>query len=162
MDKAELRKETVRALRSFGERKSESEAIIAQLSSLDEWKTAETILAFSPMRDEVDITPLLADGRILLPYVENGMMYFAEPRRLQRSTMGFLEPEHVEAEYGEALMLVPLVGYNEKLYRLGRGGGFYDRYISSNGTRLKTIGLALSPSFLPSLKRRNMMQSLMP
>lgn len=63
--------------------------------------------------------------------------------------MGFLEPEMSEADYEKALMLVPLLGYNSKLCRLGRGGGYYDRYIRENRDRIRTIGLAFSASFFP-------------
>ncbi len=39
------------------------------------------------------------------------------------------------------LLIVPLVAYNDRMHRLGQGGGHYDRYLAENpGT--KTIGLA--------------------
>ena len=44
------------------------------------------------------------------------------------------------------VLLVPLVGYDNKLNRLGYGGGFYDRYIAKikKKKNIITIGLAFS------------------
>lgn len=148
MDKRALRKETVRKLRAFPFREEESGKIVSIILSLPEWQEAETVLAFQPMRDEPDITPLLSDPRVLLPYIE-GDMLFSSSKVFHKTKLGFLEPEHTEAGYTSALMLVPLVGYNSTRHRLGRGGGYYDRYIKKNRGRLVLYGVALSPSFLP-------------
>ena len=44
------------------------------------------------------------------------------------------------------ILIVPLVGFDENKFRLGYGGGFYDRYISKilNIKRVITIGFAFS------------------
>tara|TARA_B100000003_G_C10716484_1_gene285164 strand:- start:61 stop:600 length:540 start_codon:yes stop_codon:yes gene_type:complete len=44
------------------------------------------------------------------------------------------------------IFLVPLVAYDEKLYRIGYGGGYYDRYLKKikKIKRIITIGLAYS------------------
>ena len=44
------------------------------------------------------------------------------------------------------IILVPLVAFDNKLFRLGYGGGFYDRYIAKMEkiNKLLTIGLAYS------------------
>lgn len=128
------------------DRAKESETIISILIDSKEYKEAETILAYTPLSDEIDITPLLCDKRILLPYIEKGKMYFSASKSFHRAPLGFYEPEHEEAHYDKALMLVPLLGYNERLYRLGRGGGYYDRYIKENRNRIYSIGLAFSSS----------------
>ena len=41
---------------------------------------------------------------------------------------GIPEPEIKQKVYPDIIM-VPLVAFDKKLYRLGYGGGFYDRYI---------------------------------
>ena len=45
------------------------------------------------------------------------------------------------------LILVPVVGFDKKLNRLGMGGGFYDRFLTRQPQALK-IGLAYSLSFI--------------
>ena len=43
-------------------------------------------------------------------------------------------------------MIVPLVGYDANCYRLGYGGGYYDRYLKDFNA--PTIGLAYSFQYL--------------
>ena len=45
------------------------------------------------------------------------------------------------------ILLVPLVAYDNELNRLGYGGGFYDRYISSKEYNKKIIKIGLGFSF---------------
>ena len=44
------------------------------------------------------------------------------------------------------VILVPLVAFDDNLYRVGYGGGFYDRYIAKiqKKNKLFTVGLAYS------------------
>jgi 5-formyltetrahydrofolate cyclo-ligase len=39
------------------------------------------------------------------------------------------------------LLVVPLVGFDAQGYRLGYGGGFYDRTIAAMTTKPRTIGV---------------------
>ena len=46
--------------------------------------------------------------------------------------MGILEPKSTKCfdEYTEdAVIIVPIVGFDKQCYRVGYGGGFYDRYL---------------------------------
>ena len=58
---------------------------------------------------------------------------------------GIPEPEIKRKVYPD-IIIVPLVAFDKKFYRLGYGGGFYDRYIGKLSKKKKflTIGLALS------------------
>ncbi len=58
---------------------------------------------------------------------------------------GIPEPESFNVIYPD-ILLVPLVGYDNDLNRLGYGGGFYDRYIDKveKKKRIIKIGLAYS------------------
>lgn len=65
-------------------------------------------------------------------------------KELKKGYMGILEPVNSQCldEFAnEALMLVPIVAFDENCNRLGYGGGFYDRYMSSLKSTLK-IGIA--------------------
>lgn len=150
MDRNGLRRILLKRIKAFKGKKEESEKIVKLILDSSEWKEAETILAYSPLSSEVDISPLLSDRRILLPYIENGEMEFAYPRNLRASGLGFMEPEHCKAEYRKALMIIPMLGFNG-LCRLGRGGGYYDRYIHENRNRLILWGVAFSVSDCPDL-----------
>ena len=67
---------------------------------------------------------------------------FNEP--LVVNKYGIPEPSSKKLIYPE-IILIPLIAFNKNLYRLGYGGGYYDRYIEKiNKKKSVKIGLALS------------------
>lgn len=50
-----------------------------------------------------------------------------------------------------SLLVVPLVGFDRSRYRLGYGGGFYDRTLAAAQPRPRTIGIALADAELPTI-----------
>ena len=153
MEKSILRKEMINALRSFDRKKEESKAICETLLSFPLYKEAETILAFSPLSTEPDISPLLNDDRVLFPFITGeGEMEFGKGKMI-KNKLGFYEPKSKEkVGYKKAIILVPLLAIDKSLYRLGRGKGFYDRYIKRNKEKLFSIALAFSPSFIERIE----------
>jgi len=107
-----------------------------------------TLLAYMPLGNEIDLTPLLKqilEGHykdnynieiiLGLPAVCGREMKFIKVKSLKdlkRSSFGIMEPdkegEEINAE--NAHVLVPLIGLNKSMKRLGFGGGFYDRYFN--------------------------------
>jgi 5-formyltetrahydrofolate cyclo-ligase len=49
------------------------------------------------------------------------------------------------------LLVVPLVGFDAACYRLGYGGGFYDRTLAAAKPRPHTIGIAMADAELDSI-----------
>ena len=149
MDKKQLRKTIKSRISGLESKADEARMIMERIKELPEYREARTVLAFIPLPDEPDIMPLLADDpRVLFPYIEDGLMHFSASDEFHMSSYGAMEAGHAEADYDSALMLVPLLGYSRHLQRLGRGGGFYDRYIAANRERIITAGIAFSISLL--------------
>ncbi len=92
---------------------------------------------------------LLSDKRVLVPRIVKNEMYavpYSEDRELYRGI-----PQPKAGEDGEAeVALTPLLAFDEKGYRLGYGGGFYDRYFARRPSVLK-VGLAFFGQAHPSL-----------
>ena len=65
---------------------------------------------------------------------------------------GIPEPDTTNKVYPD-ILFVPLVAFDNKLNRLGYGGGFYDRYIEKIDKIKKTtkIGLAFSYQKIKSI-----------
>ena len=101
--------------------------------------------------DDLEILDLLEkqNHRISLPIVKkNNQMNFYEWSKkdlLVINKFGIPEPFSSKIVYPD-ILLVPLVGYDKNLNRLGYGGGFYDRYIEKIDKikKIKKIGLAFS------------------
>ena len=86
---------------------------------------------------------------ILLPIIKknNKMEFFKWTKNdpLKINKYGIPEPVSSKLYYPD-ILLVPLVGYDNDLNRLGYGGGFYDRYIEKieKIKKIVKIGLAFS------------------
>lgn len=104
-----------------------------------QYQKSQTLALFLSMPAEVDTTEILQqalrDGKqVLVPKTySQGQMAFIpyEADRLHLSAFGVWEPVGDEAVSKEAidLILVPGLAWNPQGYRIGYGGGFYDRYL---------------------------------
>jgi len=108
--------------------------------------------------DDLEILELLEkkNYKISLPIIKknNQMDFFkwskSDPLKINK--YGIPEPVSSKIFYPD-ILLVPLVGYDNDLNRLGYGGGFYDRYIEKieKIKRVIKIGLAFSYQKIKSL-----------
>lgn len=132
------------------ERRESDRALCRQFLSHPRVARAETLLLFAGMGLEVDTRPLLEalerqGKRLYLPRCLPGGALEArryDPRRLVRHRYGMLEPDEGCEEVDKAeldLILVPALCYDRRCFRLGRGGGYYDRYLA--GYTGVTLGL---------------------
>jgi 5,10-methenyltetrahydrofolate synthetase len=113
----------------------------------------ETIGMYFPIRGEIDIRDIArkhveAGGRVGLPVVvtrgepvEFWNWVPGEP--LQRGLWNIPIPERRELITPHAL-IVPVVGFDAQCYRLGYGGGYYDRTLAAMSERPFRIGFGYS------------------
>ena len=151
--KAVLRKEMKERLKGLSEgRKRElDEALCRRLLSLPEFSAPCTVYAYASLSWEPDtweiLKALLSRGfRLALPRVEGREMRFyfvPDLKELSQSSMKIWEPkaDAVPADDPEALVLVPGMAFSREGARLGKGGGFYDRFLAAEPDH-KTIALA--------------------
>ena len=90
------------------------------------------------------------DINICLPKInsqskEINFFKFSTGTKLIKNKYNILEPEVTNEIIFPKLVLVPLLAFNESGFRLGYGGGFYDKYFSSQEEKdVIKVGLGFS------------------
>ena len=117
-------------------------AIMEHLAAMPEYQESQTVFCFVSVRREIDTFPILknalAAGKTLcVPLcMEKGVMetrQITDLAQLQEGSYGLLEPSHdaplVNIDDIDFAIL-PCTTCNHQGQRLGKGGGFYDRFLS--------------------------------
>lgn len=137
-------------------KKSYDEAICKRFLDLASYRYAKTILVYSHIKGEIDINPIILDAlskgkKVAFPRCcdDNTMVfhYVNDLSELTPGKMGIPEPSkdapiyNVKESYTEpAICFVPALVYDKEGYRIGYGGGYYDRYLNIfKGSRMGLI-----------------------
>jgi 5-formyltetrahydrofolate cyclo-ligase len=67
---------------------------------------------------------------------------------MEEDAYGIPKPKDTEV-VSPTLLFVPCVGYGDRGYRLGYGGGFYDRTLAALSPKPVTVGLGYSHGYVP-------------
>lgn len=155
-------KENIRNEKRY-ERSLLSDAHIARLSDnfLTQWMkfskelSYQSIALYYPFDNEASTLEIInylhsKNKEVLLPVIENNSktLFFAKngiQSELIKNNFGIFEPKNKEFVDIEEIdiALIPCVAFNDKLFRLGMGGGFYDRTFSKKSSTI-LIGMAYS------------------
>ncbi len=142
------------------QRQEYSEAICRRLLELPQVQNAKTVLSYRALPEEADLSlahqALQERGvRLCFPVsLPGGVMEAWEPVSWKQGRYGIMEPDREDSrklEPGELdLILVPCVGFDRRLDRVGHGAGYYDRYLPGCGAT--AIAVAFETQRLPRLE----------
>lgn len=158
-NKAELRNlfRTRRHNLTRDKRSDASARIRARLLDLPETRLAGSVLLYVPTKNEVDTWPLLehfwtVGVQVLLPRCRDNQPGFMDIHAVNSAAelgpgqFGLTEPilglAPLVTEPEPDLLLVPALAFDRRGFRLGFGGGYYDRFLTRLTHPHLRVGLA--------------------
>jgi 5-formyltetrahydrofolate cyclo-ligase len=167
-DKGSLRKHYLKLLKEQDKEEClrKSRLIAEQFWELPAIHKAQSILFYASMPSEVDTLAMIEKAifsgkRVALPIVEQNQ------RKLIPTLISSMEEVHKSNRYGFAepyfdpdkalalkdldAVVVPGLAFDRHHHRLGRGAGYYDRFLSTLPKHVITVGLAFDFQLTESL-----------
>jgi 5,10-methenyltetrahydrofolate synthetase len=144
-----------RLLLSSDERTSRSERIASRLDTAIAGMRGRIVSLYWPFRGEPDLRGWIErveeqGGRTALPVViKKGwpleFRIWSPGDPLERGVWNILVPAHGPSVQPD-VVIAPVVGFDEANYRLGYGGGFFDRTLAAMPKRPLVIGVGYAES----------------
>lgn len=173
-EKNALRRYIRQLLKTFASAEDSSESLYKELVHFEAYQKARSVLLYAALPEEVPTQKLtercLADNKITaLPKVNGKEMDFfiltpslPISAQIQKGAFGIAEPlpscrRFVPSENTlPVLAFVPGLAFDRQGFRLGRGGGYYDRYLSAFCGRMRNknitlVGLCRSIQIMPNV-----------
>ncbi len=135
-----------------------SRSVQIRAIGLDCYRRARVVLLYSAISNEIATTRIFEDAldgarRVFYPKADpaGGTLQFhavSAPDDLRPGSFGIPQPHRGEqlqpVEMDGAVIFVPGLAFTGCGQRLGRGGGFYDRFLASTGPGVTAVGLGYS------------------
>lgn len=158
-EKDKVRKEIIRRLRDqeASLRDSRSAVIQKKLLSSEEFRVAKVVMTYVSLPTEVDTYTIIKEAmkqgkRVAVPYMEPASKTIiaselATIKDLEKGPFGIYQTKkglEKRVPLREIdLIVVPAIAYDKENMRLGRGKGYYDKFLACEDlSSVETIGLA--------------------
>ena len=164
LTKSEIRSKILLILKTQKEedRKQKSKAVKDKLLKYKAFKRAKIVMFYLSFDGEVETKEMIKEARklgkiVAVPVCSRNRIIkpclLREKARLVRGLYGINEPAIKEFIASEALdlVVVPGVAFDRNGNRLGRGKGYYDKFLRNLPKRSTSLGLAFDFQVLPTL-----------
>ncbi len=166
-DKRTLRSAMLAWRQALGdaERRAASDGLLGMLRNEQPIETPCTVSGFWPIKDEIDIRPLMFEFhnqgcQLALPVVQGkGLPLLFRAWRpgdpLEAGVFGTLQPSARREAIEPDALIVPLLACDADGWRLGYGGGFYDRTLAllRKRRRITAMGVGFDAQLVPDVPR---------
>ena len=157
-EKKRIRKEIKNQFRTIpiSDFDAKSKKVLDKLKKLPEWKNAETVLIFLSLPDEIKTEGIINEAleenkKTAVPRINGNDIVFHYIKSVNSSLiihpLGIAEPSPSTPVFNslsadeKTLILVPGLAFDKNCFRLGRGKGFYDKFLSGIDKSVKKIGI---------------------
>ncbi len=141
------------------------ERILSRVMKLPEYARAKTVLCYVSTQTEVNTHKLIelaiADGKtVAVPYCVDGtrdILFYQihSLSQLSSRTFGVLEPNpqtsRLIENFKDSICILPGLAFDMAGFRLGYGGGYYDRFLSQKYTGT-TVGISYSECCITAIR----------
>ncbi|MCK5113298.1 MAG: 5-formyltetrahydrofolate cyclo-ligase [Phycisphaerae bacterium] len=141
-----------------------SRCAVEHISQLAEFRDAKVVMLFLSIPGEVDTLPLAklawAEGKkVVAPTAcyncrkMRPIECYEDEQHMFQHTHGLRGPagkDELSVDQID-LVIVPGLAFDRNRNRLGRGGGFYDRFLADKSLRAKTVGIAFDVQIVPEV-----------
>ncbi|MDD5496064.1 MAG: 5-formyltetrahydrofolate cyclo-ligase, partial [Candidatus Omnitrophica bacterium] len=137
-----------------------------KLFNEEEFKKAKLVMFYVSLKDEVDTLPMIDEAlkmgkRVCVPVIlmEEKRLIAGEIKDrvndLEKQHFGIYQPKKDRVKEVPlediGLVVVPGIAFDKKNVRLGRGHGYYDRFLCGLSDKTRTIGLAFDFQLVDNL-----------
>ncbi|MDI3316061.1 MAG: 5-formyltetrahydrofolate cyclo-ligase [Bacillota bacterium] len=146
------------------QRRAWDRAMVRRLLAWPPFLQAHLVMGYVAWRGEPDLGAALRwrrrqGGAVVLPATDPAAhrilpRRFLSGMRLRRGPLGIPEPpeEAPAVDPSEIdLVLLPGVAFDRRGFRLGYGGGYFDRWLARPGMHARTVGVAYAAQIVESL-----------
>lgn len=164
-DEVRARMRVLLSALSESDRVACSAAACSRVLASQAFRSAGTVLVYMPMRSEVDITTVVLEAfrcgkSVCVPRVPEGgrLMNAVEITSIDDETMasdalGVRVPRGGREVVADSIDLViaPGVAFDLRCQRLGRGGGYYDRFLAKMPRSTTLLGICFDCQLVDSI-----------
>lgn len=155
MDKKILRKEMIRKRDELSplEIQNLSEKVISRVIESDIYKNSKNIFTFVSFKSEVFThnfikNSILNGKKIFIPHIIDKTMHPVELKDFKDLEIGFynilsMPEDKIKISKGDEidLVIVPGLIFGKNMYRIGYGGGYYDKFLSNKEISAYKLGI---------------------
>ena len=155
-NKTELRRKFINIRKSL-DTKTKSKTILEKIKLTDAFVSAKNVMLFYPTQYEVDLLDLCCENKNLyFPRVEgDNLLVCPDNNDFVKSKLNIYEPTSPPINPNILdLVIVPALAVDKNHYRLGYGGGYYDRFLAKYN-KIKTLTPIFKELIVDELPKNN-------